>query len=433
MAKLRKRGSIYYAWIPKPGGGFRLVSTGCTDAVAARTVQIRLEREASDPVSAAQSKALTRDLLSDILASLKRKGRSQATYRFNEQKAGNLVALLPERAAEINHRVLERFVDVRIGEGAAKLTVAKELGVLRAALNLARRNGLFEADPRAILPDIDAEYVPRTRSLDPWELVALCASLEPGKAARVAWLVATGARLGESDRARREDVREGGAYWYLRGTKTKASERTVPVPSPYRPLLTWALDRADGDGRLFAPWTGIGNELRRLCVRLGIPHVSPNDLRRTHGTWLRDMGVEPQLIASQLGHTTSAMAEKVYARLGHVSLGKLLESRVAPVSLMSCEIGAEGGLAVTGESSGTAESSGKVVGQDRLELSANGLRDPSQASDSSENRSSLSGAVSLMSSTGYPSRREQLLSMLGAELSPEQFALAVLQLAVLQP
>lgn len=400
-SKLRKRGSVYYAWVPRPGGGTRLVSTGCTDAVAARTVQIRLEREAADPTRAAQDKALTRELLSDLLADLKRKGRAVATYKFNEQKAGNLVDILPGRAAELTHRVLVRYVDRRLHEGAAPTTVQKELGVLRAALHLARRNGLFEADPKSILPDFDAEYVPRTRVLLPLELVGLCASLAPNKAARVAWIVATGARLGESDRARADDVVEGG-YWRIRGTKTRASERTVPIPSLYRPLLAWALRRANRTGLLFEPWTGIGNELRRLCERGRCAHVSPNDLRRTHASWLRDSGVEPALIATQLGHTTSAMAEKVYARLGHVALGRLLEEAIGPVGLMSSERGGLGPLGMFGETGHERESSSEAVGQDRLELSANGLRDRYQRQRVSVVVPESFGAVGLMSGPVWP-------------------------------
>jgi len=406
MAKLRKRGRIYYAWIPQLGGGTRLVSTGCTDPVAARTVQIRLEREAVDADHSAANKARTVDLLDDLIRSLVRKERSAATLAFTKGKAGHLRRLLPARAVEITHRVLEGFVDVRLGEGAAKATVKKELGVLRAALNLARRNSLFESDPVTVLPDLDVEYVPRTRALAPLELMAICGSLAPKKAAQVAWMVATGARWGESVRAQVEDARSGGSLWYLRGTKTKGAARTIAVPSPFRSVLAWALARANQEGRLFDAWPSPGNELRRLCVKLGIAHVSFNDLRRTHATWLREMGVEPQLIAVQLGHTTSAMAERVYGRLQPAALGRLLEERTGSVLLMSGEGGDNGGSEATDETaedSATGEETGEnEVGQDGLEPSANGLRGQYRGRQTSGNRASSGGGVSLMSGPEPP-------------------------------
>lgn len=60
------------------------------------------------------------------------------------------------------------------------------------------------------------------------------------------------------------------------------------------------------------------------CARAGIPPCTPNDLRRTFGTWWREHEVEPHLIGSLLGHKGSRMVERVYRRMAVQSLGRRL-------------------------------------------------------------------------------------------------------------
>jgi integrase len=60
-----------------------------------------------------------------------------------------------------------------------------------------------------------------------------------------------------------------------------------------------------------------------------IPHVTPNDLRRSLGFWLRDAGVEPHLIGTVLRHADSRMAEKVYATGSKKAIAQLLAVQIA--------------------------------------------------------------------------------------------------------
>ena len=192
-------------------------------------------------------------------------------------------------------------------------------------MRLARRNGLYDRDLETVLPDVEGDYVPRKRALSPWELVALVSQLEPSRAAHVVFIVATGARWSESVSALPDDVR--GDVVQLHGTKTAAAARVVPVTGVARSLLAWAVANCPTDAwpRLFLPWTNVRHDLERACVRATIAKVSPNDLRRTFGVWLRDAGVAPQLIGVALGHTTSRMVELVYGRFSSpAALGKLL-------------------------------------------------------------------------------------------------------------
>jgi integrase len=320
MAKIFRRGKVFYAWV-----GGRKVSTGFTDRKAAKFALAKLERESVDPDNAAQATARTVDVLDDLLRSLARKGRAQATIDYTTEKAGHLRRLLPDHARDITHKVLEGFIDARLKEGAASATIKKELGVARGALKLARRNGLFARGVDEVLPELESGYVPRKRFISTWELVGLCNVLPPHRAAHACFIIATGARWGESVRARREDV--SGGFVRLRGTKTKLAPRTVPIVFPFERILSWSLSRA-GAELLFAPWKNVRHDLRRACAKLGVPPLSPNDLRRTFATWFRQLGIAPQLIAVAMGHTTSRMVETTYGRLPTEDLGRMLTASV---------------------------------------------------------------------------------------------------------
>ncbi len=239
---------------------------------------------------------------------------------------------MPVRLADVDAAACERFIESRLQEGAAQTTVKKELRALGATLRHARRSGLYERDPAAVIPELEETYRPRERALTPWELVGLVGALPPARAAHVVFIVCTGARWSESTRARLEDV--AGSMVMLRGTKTKRALRTVPVPPTMRGALGWALANAEGALVLHAPWGNVRRDLAVACAAIGIAPVTPNDLRRTFGTWLRMSGLTPDLIGIAMGHADGRMAERVYGRIGPADLDRLITER-APAMLPS--------------------------------------------------------------------------------------------------
>jgi integrase len=86
------------------------------------------------------------------------------------------------------------------------------------------------------------------------------------------------------------------------------------------------------NGTLFRAWSNARRDLADACRRAGIAKVSPNDLRRTYGTWLRLGGVEPSLIGAAMGHADSRMVERVYGRMPAESLQSALRKRVGDCS-----------------------------------------------------------------------------------------------------
>lgn len=250
-----------------------------------------------------------------------------------ECKTGHVIRLLGNvRLSELTHAKVFAYTEKREAETAKPHTVHRELTTLRLILRSAIQAREFSGDLKAVLPRYSARYTPRTRFLTLDELLAVCAHLEPSRAAVLAFIVATSARFGEAFRARRSDITP--ASILIRGTKTEKSRRFVPMLSVMWPLVAYALARADGEGdALFSPWSNLRRDVHRACARAGVETFSANDLRRTTGTWLVKMGVPYELVAKVMGHASTAMLVKVYGQLDTGDVARLIEQRVT-VSLV---------------------------------------------------------------------------------------------------
>ncbi len=321
-------------------------STKQRDEKAAQAVARDRERCAADPSYAASQTVTVNDAVQHMLADLRRRGRAPATLGFNEEKSGHLVRVFGHHSplSVITAKSVDAYIAGREEDGAKPLTISHEVGVLRKTLKVAFRRGEFAVDPARVLPiGYSPKYKPRERWLTPEELQKLMTQLAARKttadnehyplrrAAHVAFIVATSANLSESIRAERGDVAKDLSVVHVRGTKREARDRRVPITPLTRHLLEFALKHAPGDGVLFDRWHKMHRDIHEACDRAKIARCSPNDLRRTHSKWLRNAGVEPHLIASVLGHTTSDMVEKVYGRIDTGALRARLMERIQTV------------------------------------------------------------------------------------------------------
>ena len=315
--KLYKRGSVW--WCDWKG---RRWSTRCEDRLDAERL-VRAAYRETDVSAAGKGIADVAELL---FAALERRGRSLATRKQAVQKFGHFVRLWAGRPLEsIDYKLLAGYITSRLKDDAARLTVSHELGYLRQGWKLARAQGWVGRAWDELMPErFDRQYVPRTRWLTPAELTAVLESLPEEKRAVVAWIVATGSDVGDLSRAVDGDIDWKRNLVRVRGTKTVFRDRYVPIT----PLTRALLKLAEPFGPPFIAWPWIGGALRKLAVRLGIPHFSPKDLRRTHGQWLRSAGVAPHLIGRVLGHADSAMADRVYAQGDEVAVARLVRMAV---------------------------------------------------------------------------------------------------------
>jgi integrase len=346
--RLRKRKRIWYATVYDRSGKAIERSTKCTDRKAAEAVAREWEREAADPLGAAVAKATLNDALEDLvrarMSEAKAGQRSDQTVVFYVQKAGVILRDFARHDArnlnredarlfllkDIDATVVDAYIDYR-REEAADTSIHKELLVIRAALMLAKRRGRWRGDVDAIIPPgFGPSYKPRTRFLTPEELQKLLPMLPRGRAAIVAFIIATSAEWATVDRVLRADVSDDRQTCRLRGSKNARRDRVVPIVTVEQSsLLHYALEWADGDGeKLFQTWSNVRRDLRAACKTCGIEPVSPNDLRRTFATWLRLQGVPPNLIAPMMGHADSRMVERVYGQLSTTALRDLVERAV---------------------------------------------------------------------------------------------------------
>lgn len=332
-----KRGRVWWAW--RDG---KRTSTGKTDKIAAELVVADWERRSVDPAYDAEAKTSVNQAGQNLLAELRQRKRSPRTLEFNRQKLGHIVRIFGHESplSGITATAVDAYIKQRFDEGAKHLTVSHERDVLRQMLKVARRRGEFSRDPATVLPLVfGTGYVPRERWLPVEELAAVLSRLAPHRAAHVAFIVATSARLGEAERAQREDITEHQAF--LRGSKTKGSRRPVPIVPIFAGLWKLVLRFGNPDYDLFDRWTQLHRDLKDACKRAGIAPCSPNDLRRTHAKWLRNYGVEPHLIAPMLGHTDTKMVERVYGRIDPGPLGKAITAQLGTVTDLYLPAGTE--------------------------------------------------------------------------------------------
>ena len=249
---------------------------------------------------------------------------------------------------------------------------------LRCALKLALRRGLWSGNVAALLPSRFApEYKPRDRFLSLAQMQALLARITADHAARLAFQIATSANLGETNRAERSDVGDG--FVHVRGTKRTSRLRDVPIVTSWQvELLTYAEAHAHGeDGRLFRFGQSYANALRRTCAAVGVAHVSSNDLRRTFAHWMLVEGVSRPLVAAAMGHSSTAMLDRVYGRLTRDELAGMMArelGRAPPVPQTHAHPSDTSHAADAPHARKSPIRKGVVVGREGFEPSTNGLK-----------------------------------------------------------
>ncbi len=311
----------------------RRVSTGQSSLRAARIWKQGKELDGANPRLAAAKKASLRDAILEMLAELRRRGRAAGTIDKVRKKLGHFPRLWGEdrKLATIDAKLVDTYIDARLlDEGAragstlSRTTIRDELAALRQTLKLARRQGLYPYALEDVLPDrFETGHVPSKDYVPFDRLSELLSTLPAHRKAHVLFYCVTGGRTADTFRARREDFVTAGDWSVtVRGSKTRRSWRTIPVPDFLRPYVEALLALAPGESLLFQPWSeGSQNrDIKAACARVGLAPVSTNGLRRTFGHALRTHGYSLDLISKLFGHTTEKLARDVYADFDEAEL-----------------------------------------------------------------------------------------------------------------
>lgn len=203
-------------------------------------------------------------------------------------------------------------------QGRSMGTVHIELGMLRAAMRWAVREGWMPVAPYVWLP---AKPAPKTRWLTRNEAGRLIAACEmPHLKLFVIAALHTAGRAGAVlgltwDRV---DFNRGVIDLFDPGRdrtrKGRAAVRMTPM------LHEALLDARAGalTGHVIewagAPVASVKKGFAAAARRAGLPGVSPHVLRHTAAVWMAEAGVSMPMIAQYMGHADDRITQRVYAR-----------------------------------------------------------------------------------------------------------------------
>lgn len=217
----------------------------------------------------------------------------------------------------------DRLAALRNARGISQAELAKKIGVSQGAI------GNYESgsSPKQNIADKLAEYfnVPvedlvNGRALTPAERdLFLQAAPLVGQAGLFHLVIYyTGLRPSEASRIEARDVNMKTRTLTVRGTKTKAAARQVPIPK--------ALDLPSFSGKLFSTthgctptktaralwWKKVASKMEELSGEPVAPDLVPYDLRHDYCTRLCEKEVPIEIASKLMGHSSIALTAEIY-------------------------------------------------------------------------------------------------------------------------
>lgn len=227
--------------------------------------------------------------------------RSPATARYHALRIGRW--LDGQRCSQARQVAATITADLRGHYASA--TINRSLGALKRALRLAWEHGLTPVDHSAEVKRLP-EHNARTTTLSMEQVRTLASHASPAVAAAIWIALFTGCRRGEIIALQRADIGRSELTIQAGNTKTLRT-RTVPIIAPLRPWLAHVPLAINAEG--------VKSGFRRAREAAGMPEVTFHDLRRSTGTLLIQAGVPLHQVSQLLGHTSTAVTERVYAHL----------------------------------------------------------------------------------------------------------------------
>lgn len=303
--RIYKRGETY--WAQYLGRRFSLKTS---DRKAAEIAFKAHQRREADPANTAADETTIAERVEKLLAT-KETNRSAGTRHMYGVKAGHVLRVFGADApmSAITPGAVDAYVLQRQQEGASNSTIGKELTTIVQLCKAAKRAGVWAGDLSTLKPaDFRIDYKPREGVLtaaDEAKLRGVCTAEQWGA---VAFILGTGCRLSELLAAQPGDIDFKRREVRIRGTKTPGSYAVIPILKSTTRYLKLAAPHVP------FTWTRMSKGLPELCAAAGLPHLTPNDLRRTVSTRLIEAGADPYDVAKITRHATLTMLKRVYDR-----------------------------------------------------------------------------------------------------------------------
>jgi len=247
------------------------------------------------------------------------------TQANDPQRLRNFLQVVADKhgtgAAKISKSVLSGILNFAIENGILTLNALRQVRPVKAQTVKARERDTtraFTRDEREAVMAY-ADKLARDEAVNP-----RTRRKRETVADLVAFMAGTGVRINEARNLRWDDMDLEASSVHIRGTKTRASDRRLTLP-------TWLVDRMKGraercgdDGLVFSSphhlnepervWdqSNSAKALASIIKGSGFRWATPHSFRRTVATLLDQAGVPIATIADQLGHTDPAMTASKY-------------------------------------------------------------------------------------------------------------------------
>jgi integrase len=221
------------------------------------------------------------------------------------------------RPDQITRDLCRAYRDGRYAAGRKPATVRKELEVIRAALNFAKKGqgAVFELPPPPL---------PKERYLDRHEAARLLRAARqfPHVRAFIALSLATGARMSAILELTwdRVDLKRRIISLALNDTLDEQRKRRATVPMTRRAYRYLRVMHAARTCEHVIEWAGkpVGSVKKGFAAaakRAGLDGITPHILRHTAASWMAERDVPIFEIAKFLGHSDTRITERCYAKL----------------------------------------------------------------------------------------------------------------------
>lgn len=238
---------------------------------------------------------------------------------------------------------------VKVGTDNGHYAANRMLALLHKMFNVAIDGGHMTTNPAHGVHKF--RETPRARFVKPDELPTLLEAIdaEGGDFADFFRLcLFCGARRGNVQSMRWDEIDAGAAVWTVPGEKAKAHEPiAIPLPTPAMEIIKsrlaarrddnpWVFPTRSACGHLVEPKTAWS----RIIARAKMPGLRVHDLRRTMGSWQAANGASLTIIGKSLGHRNVATTQ-IYARLDLAPVRQAMEQAATAMAATTTTPAAE--------------------------------------------------------------------------------------------